>query len=426
MSSRWVWLAALCFLGASMPSAAWARSGGFPGDDCTGCHRGSADKPANVSISANPSAPQPGQTVRLTVSVSGGSAAGLYFRTTPNVGTLAAVSGQSTRVVDGYLMHTAPKAASNAVTTFAIDWTAPASPGDVELFAFALAVNRDGNSTGDSYGSAYTSLVFGCTGKTYYADYDLDGYGGDLAKPRVACSAPESFSDQLGDCDDYDPKLNPGAPELCNGKDDNCNGMVDENVVYSDYCEDKDGDGHGVRGGATKSDCAARNGFGLCDNDCDDGDPKIHPGADELCNYKDDNCNGRIDENARATCGEGWCRRSSDSCTTNLCTPGDPVEEECNALDDDCDGIVDDGDLCPATQACREGVCVPEGAVVTRDAGVVDASARDAAVRDAGMPGSAPDAGSTPAAKSSGCQLAGDVQAGWLLLALLGRRRRRA
>ncbi|MET0286667.1 MAG: putative metal-binding motif-containing protein [Polyangiales bacterium] len=423
MSSR-VWLAALCLLGVLMPGEAWARSGGFPGDDCTGCHRGSADKPANVSITANPSAPQPGQTVRLTVSVSGGSAAGLYFRTTPNVGMLRDVSGQSTRVVDGYLMHTAPKAAVNGTTTFAIDWIAPGSPGDVELFAFALATNGDRNSTGDSYGSAYTSMVFGCTGKTYYADYDLDGYGGDLAKPRVACTAPESFSAQMGDCDDYDPKLNPGAPELCNGKDDNCNGMVDENVVYSDYCEDKDGDGHGVRGGATKNDCGPRNGFGLCDNDCDDSDPKIHPGADELCNYKDDNCNGRIDEGARATCGEGWCRRSSDSCTTNLCTPGDPVEEECNALDDDCDGVVDDGDLCPARQSCRDGVCVPEGSVPpTRDAAVQDASVRDAG-RDAAVVQQ--DAG-TPAptsSKSSGCNLAGSAQGGWLLLALLARRRR--
>ncbi|HEX5657942.1 MAG TPA: putative metal-binding motif-containing protein, partial [Polyangiales bacterium] len=358
---------------------------------------------------------QPGQRVSLTVSVSSGSAAGLYFRTTPNVGTLAA--GPSTKLVEGGIVHSAPKAASGATTTFTLDWTAPSSPGDVELFAYALATNGDRNSTGDAYGSAYLSLVYGCTGKTYYADYDLDGYGGMLANPRLACTAPESYSDQKGDCDDYDPKLNPGAPELCNGKDDNCNGTLDENVVYSEYCEDKDNDGHGVRGGATKNDCGPRAGFGLCDNDCDDTDPKVFPGADEQCNYEDDNCNGRIDENARKTCGEGWCRRSSDSCTTNLCTPGEPVAEECNGLDDDCDGIVDDGELCPSKQVCNAGVCVPSGSV-TGDAG----AARDASVvRDATVTA---DAGSAPATKSGGCGLAGSGQGGWLLLLAFLRRRR--
>jgi hypothetical protein len=399
----------------SLPTAAWARESGIAAEDCTGCHNGSADRPATVSISANPISPQPGQTVRLTVSVSSGNAAGLYFRSTPNVGTLAAVSGQSTKLVEGGLVHSAPKAASGGTTTFAIDWTAPASQGDVELFAFALAVNDDGRSTGDSYGTAYLSLVYGCSGSTYYADYDLDGYGGTLANPRRACSPPDSYALMNGDCDDYDPKLNPGASELCNGKDDNCNGSIDENVVYADYCEDKDGDGHGVKGGATKHDCGPRNGFGLCDNDCDDANPKVYPGATELCNYEDDNCNNRIDEGARATCGEGWCRRSSDSCSVNLCTPGEPIPEECNGLDDDCDGVVDEGELCASGQACIDGTCRKGGAVV--DASVV----RDAGIRDAG------DAASAPAhTNRAGCAVP-QRDGGWLWIALallLGRKLR--
>jgi hypothetical protein len=413
--SRRAWLGIMALLWL-VPGVALARSNGLAAEDCTGCHGGSSDRPANVSIVANPSAPAPGQTVRLTVSVMGGNAAGLYFRTTPNIGTLATVGGQSTKVVEGGLVHASPKAASGGTTTFAIDWTAPLNAGDVELFAYALAVNNDRNSTGDAYGSAYLSLVYGCTGKTYYADYDLDGYGGMLANPRLACAPPDSFSEQKGDCDDYDPKLNPGSPELCDGKDNNCNTTVDEDVVYAEYCQDKDGDGHGVRGGMTKNDCGPRAGFGLCDNDCDDTDPKVFPGATEQCNYEDDNCNNRIDEGARKTCGEGWCRRSSDSCTTNLCTPGDPVAEECNALDDDCDGIVDDGELCPSKQVCRDGLCVPAGSAPPADAGTRDASiGRDAATADSG----------TGASRDrSGCALGG-CSHGWLIaLALLARRRR--
>ncbi len=417
LSGRWVWLlwGALVWV----PQVALARSNGLAVTDCTGCHAGSGNRPATVSLSANPLAPQPGQTVRLMVSVSGGSAAGLYLRTNPSgVGTLAVVSGQSTKLADGGLVHSTPKAALNGTTTFLVDWTAPASPGDVELFAYALAVNRDGNSTGDSFGTGYLSFAFGCAGKPYYPDYDLDGYG-EGTTPRIACTQPDSYAPESGDCDNYDAKLNPGVTELCNGKDDNCNGTIDEDVVYATYCEDKDADGHGVSGGKTKQDCGPRDGFGVCDNDCDDANPNVYPGATEQCNYKDDNCNNRVDEDARASCGTGWCRRSSESCSANLCTPGDPVAEECNALDDDCDGVVDDGDLCPRGQTCSDGVCAPTGTV--RDAGTSDASARDASAGDAAVR----DGGAvTPATSGSksGCALA-DAQGGWLLALALSLRR---
>ena len=151
------------------------------------------------------------------------------------------------------------------------------------------------------------------------------------------------------------------STEICDGKDNDCNGQIDENLPIVTFCTDADGDGHGVNGLETMMGCGPAKGFGLCDNDCNDHAPTIYPTAQELCNNIDDNCNGRIDENARVVCGVGWCAKYGEGCTA-LCTPGAPRAEECNDFDDDCDGVKDNGtnlQLCQKPgYACREGECV--------------------------------------------------------------------
>src|SRR5262245_50088575 len=71
----------------------------------------------------------------------------------------------------------------------------------------------------------------------------------------------DGFSYKQGDCDDRNPSIYPGAPELCDNKDHNCNG------IYDDICDD-DHDGYAVVGSGQ-----------LPGGDCDDRDPLVNPGA---------------------------------------------------------------------------------------------------------------------------------------------------
>jgi hypothetical protein len=419
----------------ALTSSARAHKNGIAVEDCGGCHGGG--KQAEVTITPSSPTIGLGQTVRLSVSIQApeGAVGGLFFRATQGVGKIALVASEPTKLLGGGVTHSAPKSRSGQSVVFAVDWTAPTTPGDVEFVVTALAGNGDGRSTGDASGSGYLSAVFGCTGLPFYPDYDDDGFGGSDALPRLACTKPTAFSASSDDCDNYDERVHPGATETCNKRDDDCDTQVDEALPIREYCEDKDGDGHGVRTTALYMGCAPTKGFGLCDSDCRDDDATIYPSAQELCNYRDDDCNNRVDDNARASCGVGWCRRNSESCDPALCVPGRPVTEVCNLLDDDCDGTIDEGELCGVRELCLEGACVKAS---TADAGAradggaqLDASAvRDAAfvqpaLLDADV---AEQAGSNSAA---GCsvvtrleQRASDLSPALVLFSLLVRARR--
>ena len=145
------------------------------------------------------------------------------------------------------------------------------------------------------------------------------------------CVSVDTDADKDGvkagvDCDDHDPAIHPGAAEICNGKDDNCDGKIDEGF-------DQDNDG-------TPS-CAVSGKPA----DCDDHDPAIHPGAPEVCNGKDDNCDGKVDEGFDAdndgfyACAHGTIPVDCDDTIATI-HPGAP--ETCNTKDDDCNGVIDD------------------------------------------------------------------------------------
>ena len=106
-----------------------------------------------------------------------------------------------------------------------------------------------------------------------------------------------------GDCDDASPSVGPGFAEVCDEKDNDCDGETDEigddDGVYvvdaPSWYGDEDGDGYGIDSYVV-TDCAQPEGFAGEGGDCDDGSPSIFPGANEVCGGADDDCDGLVDE----------------------------------------------------------------------------------------------------------------------------------
>ena len=172
-------------------------------------------------------------------------------------------------------------------------------------------------------------------------DLDGDGHG-------LNCAAGS-------DCNESDPNVHVGAPELCNGQDDDCDGLHDEDYVgLGTECE--------VGLGA----CTAP-GFKVCAADEVSLTCSVNPvtGGNELCNELDDDCDGATDEdfpskNLLCSVGEGACTQydkfiCAEDGLALICNvyPGEPTEELCDdGIDNDCDGIVDEGEL----EICDDGI----------------------------------------------------------------------
>ncbi len=177
----------------------------------------------------------------------------------------------------------------------------------------------------------------------------------------------DSFTSDV-DCNDNDPSIFPGAPELCDQVDNNCNGMIDEGIAMTTFYVDSDMDGFGDPNNFVVA-CQQPPGTSLEALDCDDSNPMINPGADEMCNGIDDNCNGMIDDNdpdlQNATIwyqdndGDGYGNPTATVLSCSMpqgytsdsfdCDDTNPevnlnAQELCNGIDDNCDGLIDDQD----------------------------------------------------------------------------------
>lgn len=349
---------AVSLIGA-VPTAR-AHSGGVSGPDCVGCHAGGDYA---VSVTASPAVFSPGETVTMTLTATA-SANVLGTFLAVDEGSVSTLSGQGLATVPQGLTHSSPKPFSGGSASFSFSFTAPAQPGAVRIDASTLAGNDDAKSSGDQGRRAFFDFVYGCSPQTYYRDFDGDGYGRDDS-PRIHCagSPPAGHAIEGGDCNDNAEKVHPGALEVCNQVDDDCNGEVDDDAVPVELYPDADGDGYyGVdeyQSGETMMGCVPTEGWAAEGGDCKPDDPLVSPGQEEICNLYDDDCDNKVDEKVRPRCGTGWCAAESSNCDPAACFPGDPREESCNLFDDDCDGLVDDEAPCEKGFGCIAGECRP-------------------------------------------------------------------
>ena len=162
-----------------------------------------------------------------------------------------------------------------------------------------------------------------CPDLFWYEDADGDGYGNMLVKV-AACSAPDGYVDNDQDCNDLFASIYPGAPEICDNDDNNCNSEIDEEddcadgfdcvsgecIVLPTWYEDRDGDGFGNPDNFIKV-LEQPLGFVADNTDCDDTRTDVYPGALEVCNGLDDNCDGLVDEEP---CPAGYFCDGEEGC----------------------------------------------------------------------------------------------------------------
>jgi hypothetical protein len=188
--------------------------------------------------------------------------------------------------------------------------------GQAYLF-FCLDADDDGvtacdGDCEDTVPTAFPGAVEVCDG----ADSDCDG---TLPADETDTDA-DGFWPCNGDCDDLDPLAHPGATELCDGVDNDCDDEIDEGT-------DVDDDGDGMT---------------ECDGDCDDADAAVYEGAAELCDGVDNDCNGEIDDVDADGDGHLDADCGGDDCDDADADVHPTAAEDCeDGVDNDCDGLVD-------------------------------------------------------------------------------------
>ena len=259
------------------------------------------------------------------------------------------------------------------------DLNASTNPGASDACGGQVSVDDDCDGETDEGGNALT----------FYADLDGDGYGS--GEPIFACQGDARTATRGGDCDDTDPRVNPGALDDCAaiaGVDDDCDGRVDETLAPRVFYVDADGDGYGA--GAPSEGCTQPVGTSVRGGDCDDTNPSRNPGVPDDCGTVlgvDDDCDVSIDEDVAPRTfyvdrdGDGYgAGPAMMACTIpsgSVATPGDcddgdalrnpAAPDDCTRrpfVDDDCDGRIDEAAMLTSWYRDTDGDGYGSGAAV--------------------------------------------------------------
>jgi hypothetical protein len=233
------------------------------------------------------------------------------------------------------------------------DSSAVINPGAKEDCGTKSDDDCDGGSNDDG--------AIGCT--TFYEDVDGDAYG--TTNTVCTCSAEGDYTATVStDCDDADANDNPAGTEVCNGDDEDCDGVADDAAIdRATWYLDSDGDGAGDAASSTLS-CDSPTGYVASSTDCDDSNASAYPGAIENCDGIDEDCDGTTDEDAidaiqswadtdsdgygdaadlvvECTVPAGYVTDASD-CDDSRADVSPGGTEVCDDIDQDCNGQVDD------------------------------------------------------------------------------------
>lgn len=222
--------------------------------------------------------------------------------------------------------------------------------------------SNDGDVSGNHGNKDCILIKFECNALTCYADADGDGFGNEDISLE-SCTVPAGYVLDNTDCNDLNNLIHPFATETCNNLDDDCDGFSDEGLVFTNYYADADIDGFGDAAVDSFS-CNALAGYVINSTDCNDANNFIYPGATELCNGIDDDCNLLIDDailflyyyadadsdgygdiledSISCSIPEGYCLDNSD-CNDAEAEINPAAVELCNDVDDDCNLLIDDG-----------------------------------------------------------------------------------